>query len=340
MGIRDLKRDWKIFDSLYERLLVVLLCLSGKLEMLLICLVDYQRYGAFCRAMQRVAQSSSIAPILPRFSTLHLLRRPDPEIIEESDEAIPREFIQFWNFTRLCVQRIRGCHEFRNDISWVNRLRELKIVSGVAAKELFHVCQLAVQLENLSLVITEGSTFPNGNPPIGEDLNCALTARATTLKVLELRLCGHTSYKHQFGQSKHLACLVKLEKLEQLTIDIPLVFGFEFDHEPPTLSKFPRHLVSLNLVDGWWPSLTPYLSLRTSGRKERRFVEALLNLFASQSCAKFPKLRLNQLCYIQRAEDPCLSSNKLDGIKASFNQNRLSFSYKKDTLAGLHHIEE
>ncbi|KAI0831011.1 hypothetical protein F5Y06DRAFT_301759 [Hypoxylon sp. FL0890] len=204
----------------------------------------------------------------------------------------------------------------------------------VAAKELFHVCQEAVQLENLSLIITTGSTFPTDDPPDGEDLNCALMARATTLKALELRICGDTLYRHQFGRSKHLHCLLELKKLEQLTTDIPLVFGFEFDRQSPTLSKFPGRLKSLNLVDAWWPSVTPYPTLGISVRRERQFVEVLLSLFGSESRQRFPELKLRRLCYIFRAKNRCLSLNKLEGIKALFNEDRLSFSYEEDTYLG------
>ncbi|KAI0831010.1 hypothetical protein F5Y06DRAFT_203529 [Hypoxylon sp. FL0890] len=65
--------------------------------------MDYHRYGPFCRAMQRAKEHDSIAPILPRFSTLCLVRISNPGIIEESDEAIPQDFLHFWNFTRLRV---------------------------------------------------------------------------------------------------------------------------------------------------------------------------------------------------------------------------------------------
>ncbi|KAI0097415.1 hypothetical protein F4776DRAFT_658530 [Hypoxylon sp. NC0597] len=278
MSTRNLVEIWVIINSLSERLLVVLLCLSVNLELLLICVRDNRGYNAFCRATRRAAGSNVVGPILTRFSTLHIRKTPDPEIIEESDEAVPRYFVHLGDFTRLHVWRIRGSHEFRKDITWVGRLRELQLVGGVAAKELFQVCQNAVQLENLSLIFTRGSTFPRGNPPDGQDLNSALVARATTLRVLEFRICGNFSYQRQFGDSRSLNCLPQLVELEQLTTDMLLIFGR--NPGSVTLSNFPPRLKSLNLVEAWSPNPGPHIMPR-SAEIERDAVEALLNLFTS-----------------------------------------------------------
>ncbi|OTA94330.1 hypothetical protein M434DRAFT_30114 [Hypoxylon sp. CO27-5] len=262
--------------------------------MLLICARDYRRYRAFCRAIRRAAESHSVGPILTRFSTLHIRRNRDPEIMGQSDEAVPQDFLSIGNFTRLHVRRIRGRHEFRRDITWVTRLRELQLVGGVAAQELFQVCQDAVQLENLSLIITRPSTFPRDRPPTGQDLNSALVVRATTLKVLEFRICANILYQDQLGESKALECLPQLKKLEQLTTDMLLIFGP--DPGSVTLSSFPPHLKSLTLVESWWPTPAPYM-ISLFGGLERDAVEALLNL-----------------------------------IKTSFNPNRVLFSHEKDPL--------
>ncbi|KAI1416878.1 hypothetical protein F5Y13DRAFT_101382 [Hypoxylon sp. FL1857] len=279
--------------------------------------------------MQRARAHQSTQPFLARLPTLCLQKLPNEEIEGASDEAIPEEFLNIWNFTRLHASRFKGCHEFRKDISWVHRLRELKLVSGVAATELFRVCQLAVELESLSLIITRDSTFPPGFPPDGEDLNCALLARATTLRILEFRICGNLPYRNQLGQSKLLDCLPALKELNELTVDVLLVYGLE--GEAPTLSKFPPQLASLNLVEAWWPSRGPYIK-PVFAQSEVIFVERLLSEFVLDAYEEFPQLALRQLCLTTRFGNSCLNSYKLDSIKLLFNSSKVSFSYEVNTI--------
>ncbi|KAI1208414.1 uncharacterized protein F4807DRAFT_431261 [Annulohypoxylon truncatum] len=205
--------------------------------------------------------------ILPNLSTLYL-QKDRRDHYDYSDELeIPSAFVQLGNLKRVHIWRIQGCTTwFGSDHLWLTGIRELKLVCRVSAKEIFAICESATQLENLSLVMTEALVVEISCPSVapGKDLNCALSLRADTLRVLEFRMAGKKSYLRQFGSSGLLECLPQLTKLEKLTTEMPLIYDFLQKGKPNSwfFDKLPPNIVSLELVE--WPTLPPNVPSRLS----------------------------------------------------------------------------
>ncbi|KAI1102189.1 hypothetical protein F4804DRAFT_274917 [Jackrogersella minutella] len=323
--VEDLAQWWKMINSLSERILAVLLCLSVKLEFLLLRKRDGYHYKTLGRIMERARREHrSMGPILPEFSTFYLQRVRDPDVYGESDIAVPPELCNLGNFTQLHIWRDKGRHIFMNDLSWLRRIKELKLVSCIHVRDMYRICEEAISLESLSLMMTKVGVFRNRRPPAGKDLNNALALRADTLKVLEIRIRRDPALLRQLGDSERLECLPWLSKLEELTTEIPLIFVLDKDIAPdvPIPYKLPRNIVSLNLIE--WPWQYHHLP------KQKALAKAVFNALISASRFELPKLK--KLHFSHRYLESCLDLDELEEIKSSVDPNVLSFSYKQDMI--------
>ncbi|KAI1802075.1 hypothetical protein F4811DRAFT_426557 [Daldinia bambusicola] len=311
--------------SLTQRLLAALLCLSYNLDKFLISRTEHTYFMVLEYILYQALKKGRYA-ILPRLSTL-LIQQLDysnnpPEIAVE----IATELLDIGNFHRLHISRDTGYLTFpegRND-SWIRRIKELKLVTCIDAKAIFHIFESAVRLESFSLIVSKPCDIHRPLPPIGQDLNSALLKVANTLKALELRTCHNTWFLGQLGPTRSLTCLPEMKTLKKIAVELPLLTGLVIVTGRRMCRRLPPNLVSLEVVEMWLHSEGALLRGNIILRK-------LLTTFVSELHAgALPSLKRFRLVpsVIQR----CAFPEQLDEFEALFRQRNVSFSYKTDTL--------
>ncbi|KAI0387958.1 hypothetical protein F5Y04DRAFT_241386 [Hypomontagnella monticulosa] len=305
---------------LTQRIFSVLLCLAAKTERLVLCRAQHEDSSLLNRIISLAAAGEYGEGVLPNCSTIFF---HDSGTIGLTDTTTDYALVR--NLKCLHLRRSIGYISFPpQDLTWASRLRELRLISCVDAKDMFRICKGAVRLRNLSLIMTKPSDIFRPLPPEGEDLNCALLQRANTLKILELRTCQNTWFIGQLGPTRRLDCCPRLTKLKMLIIDIPLLFNLDIE-EPSVsfLDRLPPNLVSLSLAELWWRPRSP-------SSLEARRIKALLEMFALHADSILPSL--DELQYIHSRIRTCLSSRQIYEIWERFSPIIPKFTCDKDFL--------
>ncbi|KAI1470322.1 uncharacterized protein F4812DRAFT_456327 [Daldinia caldariorum] len=314
--------------SLTQRLLAALLCLSYNLDTFLIYRPQCTRFMILQYILRQALKKGRIA-ILPRLSTLQIQQLDYSNKPPKVGVEIATELTEIGNFHRLHISRDMGYLTFpenRND-SWIRRIKELKLVTCIDAKVLFHIFESAVQLESFSLIVSKPCDIYRPLPPIGKDLNSALLKVANTLKALELRTCHNMLFLSQLGPTTSLTCLPEMRNLKTLAVELPLLTGIVGVIDRKICPRLPPNLVSLEVVEMWF--LTQHSEaalLRGNTLLRHRLTTFVLELQAS-SLPSLERFRLVP-SVINRSAFP----EQLDEFTALFNQSGVSFSYGTDGL--------
>ncbi|KAI0111494.1 hypothetical protein F4814DRAFT_356825 [Daldinia grandis] len=324
-------------STLTLRFLTVLVCLSYNLRLLLRW-TENSRYLALDYFLRHAMMQNRYS-IIPRLLTLYIQQFDFSRSFSESNIEIATELLE--------IGKIRQLHIWHNnefltlpeghDTSWIGRIRELKLIACIDAKIIFHIFESAVELENFSLVVTKSRDLHRPLPPADKDLNHALVILADTLKVLELRTCENTWFLDQLGPSKLLNCLPRLEKLETLTTEIPLITRTQTDasvqadasaqtntSDTRVLGKLPPNLVSLTLVEMWQ-------DIEGGFTRKEDFIMDFSTTFATELLGWWlPSLK--RIRYIPGVVESCLGPQQLDAIKKLFDKAHVAFSHEADSL--------
>ncbi|KAL7627749.1 hypothetical protein AAE478_001944 [Parahypoxylon ruwenzoriense] len=343
---------WRLHRTIAERVFATLLCYTFNLETLLLRKDDSLSYDRLSGIISEAEKHELLAgSILPKFKTLRLQRTAASS--DNYELAVPRSFQNFGNFTRLHLWRDRGIHRFPPSMvlfvpkrepqrlfHYLERLEEVKMVGGVLAIDVFQICQNATRLEKLHMIISRDFDRQRSLPAFRKDLNWALVRRAESLKVLEIRVCDQRWFTPQMGPSgSALWCIHKLITLEELTIEIPLLFRRESSESVKSL--LPPNLVSLNLVESW--RRRTLRQNRDSTMSPREFSENIRNttdeglvksllIRLGDACCKDPPTRLKNICFLYSPEWPCIHLDFLHASQVRFKDTGVNFTYKKDVI--------
>ncbi|KAI1379498.1 hypothetical protein F4677DRAFT_464786 [Hypoxylon crocopeplum] len=310
-------------DVFAQRLLGVMLRLCPNVELLLLRQPPDDWYQYLFGILTRGTGNNSVRVVFAQLSTL-CLQQLDNDDLDEIVLDVPLRLHWTQNIVRLHIWRDRGFYFFDPNFSWAQQLLELKFVGCVEATAMYRICREAVRLEILSLVISGSGNRFLYPPPAERDLNHALALRAGTLKELEFRTCKFDWYRDQIGISERLKCLPLLERLERLTVEIPIISKMSRTNPGSlTFVGLPRNIISLEIVEGW-PA------------QNRALIEKLLIEFASVDSDHL--LSLRRIRYVFNTPNPTLID--LDRIGSSFDPTRLRFSYEEDNIEERYHLNQ
>lgn len=311
-----------------QRLMAMLLCLAVNIEYLHLHLTDGYGYTLLFEIITTYEDYSG-TPTFDRLSAVSLHR--DCGFSVGGARQNTELFYLGSKISSLRVWRNMGRHVFRDGMEFVHNLQELRLVGYVNARDVFKICQRAPILRDLTLIISEPGDLELDIPPEEYDLNHALARRADTLKELELRIYKYHLYLSQLGVNGRLECLPMLENLQNLTIELPIIFDLIAEPtESEILACLPPNLVWLHLVEeyqnmGYDRGLDLHLNY---------LINKLLVQFAFMPSSQLR--RLQHLRYRYRPVNTSTPPTALSEIHGMFGYNELTFSYQPDDFCDVY----
>lgn len=271
--------------------------------------------------------------ILTKLSTMYLQKVRRPDGAAESELTLPSAFLRSGNLNKVQIWRVGGSNTYFGITPlWLTMIRELTLFCSFSADDILGICRSAINLENLTLVMTEPRflIYNRPPPPPGEDINRALALRAETLKSFEFRITGKRWFQNQIGHFGVLECLPGLTKLEKLRTETSLIYkSNDISLTPAELwSKLPPNIIELDLIE--WPTYPPNLDNRL--RLARTLYDCIFIALAKKSDAVLSELR--QIHFLHSPYNPCFDGEQLDSIKKFFDdcKNPIEFSWTIDLL--------
>ncbi|KAI1093017.1 hypothetical protein F5B19DRAFT_491784 [Rostrohypoxylon terebratum] len=334
MGAWDLRQFWGSLTGITQRILAILFCLSINLELLLLHKVDHDNYPVLCDTIENVAgQFGHNGSFLPKLSTIYLQKVRKPDGTAEGELVLPSVFLELGNINQVQIWRISGsnANNFGNDLLWLARIRELKLFCSFCANDIYGICESAIQLESLTLVMTDPRflIYYGPTPLPGEDINYAISLCANTLKFLEFRITGKRWFQDQIGSLGVLECLPRLKQLETLRTEIPLIYRSDDIHLSPVelVGKLPPNIASLELIE--WPTYPPGLDHFKSAT--RHLCDSIFIALANND-VQLPNLR--QIHFLCSAYNPCFDTEQLGEERRIFDdcESPISFTWAIDLL--------
>ncbi|KAK5659747.1 hypothetical protein OQA88_958 [Cercophora sp. LCS_1] len=194
--------------------------------------------------------------------------------------------------------------------AYLKGIKHIYLHNSIACPQnLYHVLLNAPNLETMYMDPRKDDILERGPPDEGteadeEALDVALTKYAKNLRRLDVAWFDAGGYETLIGPEGRLASLPELTKLEQLSIQLAVLYGTQpiTVLETPLADLLPPNLVELTLDDWWWKSNHAFdrmpgwsavqkVNHYRAQKEYRNMATQMLENFAVDSREKLPRLK-------------------------------------------------